>query len=123
MTELLTRRAWSGKLSFNGQRAGIGVPDADSLKITDSLSISAWVLITSYTTSADAGFILFRGDGRGALDPYALVTKPDGTVQFHLESLTKLVTWTRRCPKDGSSTSPRLSTQASASCGSTSTEF
>src|SRR5438445_2694060 len=85
--------------SFNGQRAGIGVRDAENLKIAGSLSISAWILVASYTTSADAGFILFRGDGRGGLDPYVLDTKPDGTVQFHLESLTKLVNLEAAVPK------------------------
>lgn len=85
--------------SFNGQHAGIGVPDADNLKITGSLSISAWLLVTTYTTSADAGFILFRGDGRGGLDPYVLDTKPDGTVQFHLESLAKVVNLEAPVPK------------------------
>ena len=40
-----------------------------------------------------------RGDGRAALDPYVLDTKPDGTVQFHLESLTKLVNLKVPVPK------------------------
>ena len=85
--------------SINGQRAGIGVPDTDNLKITDSLSISTWIMVASYTTGASAGSILFRGDGRGALDPYVLDTQPDGTVQFHLESLTKAVNLAAPVPK------------------------
>lgn len=46
--------------SFNGQRAAIGVPDAESLKITGSLSISAWILpdlVCEFRTS-QAGFHL-----------------------------------------------------------------
>ncbi len=75
--------------SFNGQRAGIGVRDAENLKITGSLSISAWILVASFPAGGSAGNILFRGDGRAALDPYVLDAAADGTVQFHLESLTK----------------------------------
>ena len=74
--------------SFDGQRAGINVPDAENLRITDALTISAWIQIASFPVGHH-GMIFFRGDDRFGLDPYYLSTEADGTVDFHVESLTK----------------------------------
>jgi hypothetical protein len=85
--------------SFDGKRSGLTVSDAENLKITDSLTISAWIFINSFPQGGTAGNILFRGDDRAALDPYVLDTQADGTVQFHLESLTKGVNLYAPVPK------------------------
>jgi hypothetical protein len=72
---------------FDGRNDGINVADSENLKITDSLTISAWISVASFP-QGHAGPIWFRGDDRAALDPYALSTQQGGTIQFHLEALT-----------------------------------
>ena len=63
------------------------VADDDSLKLTQSMTIEAWVLVDSFPSSGH-GTILFRGDDRGGLDPYQLTVRPEGTLFFEVTSLT-----------------------------------
>ncbi|MBI1804727.1 MAG: LamG domain-containing protein [Ignavibacteriae bacterium] len=74
--------------SFDGVDDRMNVGDPDNLKITGSLTIEAWVKIASFPDSNSGGVILFRGDDRSGLDPYAVGTTPDGKILFHIESLT-----------------------------------
>jgi Tol biopolymer transport system component len=73
--------------SFDGVNDRIGVPDADALKLTGSLSIQTWVKMTAYGSRS---MIFFRGDNRNGLDPYVLSIDSAGRVTFHLESLTEI---------------------------------
>ncbi len=76
--------------SFDGIDDRVQVPDTDSLKLTGSMTIEAWVKVNSFPagTPHDHGEIIFRGDDRGGLDPYSLATDPDGSVRFQVTSLT-----------------------------------
>jgi len=73
--------------SFDGVNDRINVADSPSLKLTQSLSIEAWIRVDGFPTSG--GVVLFRGDDRGGLDPYQLATTPDGTIKFLINSLTQ----------------------------------
>lgn len=76
-------------LVFNGKDGRIIVQDAPSLRPTGSLTIEACVLVHGFSKpdgGSHHGFILFRGDNRGANDPYFFSTEPRGTIRFHVES-------------------------------------
>ena len=72
--------------SFDGVDDRVQLPDSDSLKLTESLSIEGWVSVRSYPTFS--GVILFRGDDRGGLDPYQVYISAGGNVRFLVSSLT-----------------------------------
>src|SRR6266568_270117 len=72
--------------SFNASGTRVSIPDNDTFKLTNSLTIEGWVKI-----NADGGFILLRGDDRPGLDPYALAMGSSGHVNFHIESLTNYI--------------------------------
>ena len=76
---------------FDGVDDRVELPDLDVFKLTGSFSIDAWVFIDAYPTFAPHGEIVFRGDERAALDPYALSVEPDGFFRFHIESLVEIV--------------------------------
>lgn len=87
-TTFTAGRAGQG-FGFFGLNNGIKIPDSESLKITGSLTISAWVKVLSYPASAQLwSMVLFRGDDRFGLDPYFLGVRYDGVLVFHVESLT-----------------------------------
>ena len=71
--------------SFDGgAKTGISAADNPALKLTNSLTIEAWVEIRGLTNTID-GMILFRGDDRGGLDPYALAISGGTTsAVFHI---------------------------------------
>jgi hypothetical protein len=73
--------------SLDGADDRVQMADSNSLKLTQSLTIEGWVKVDAFPAS-DHGEILFRGDDRGGLDPYSLATEPDGTLNFHVESLS-----------------------------------
>ena len=52
------------------------IPDNDSLKLTNSLTIEGWIFANG------AGFIAFRGDSRPGLDPYVLSVELTGELQL-----------------------------------------
>jgi hypothetical protein len=82
--------------NFDGIDDRVGVADSTSLKLTQSLSIEAWVQADSITPSG--GVILFRGDDRGGLDPYSLSTTSNGSLQFQVSSLTTGASLTTAMP-------------------------
>jgi len=72
----------------DGSTGGINVADADSLKLTKSITITAWVNTFGYPPGPphDWGMIYFRGDDRSGYDPYWLAVGPDGAVRFVVEN-------------------------------------
>lgn len=81
---------------FDGVDDRVQVADSESLKLTSSLSIEAWIKADAITPSG--GVILFRGDDRGGLDPYSLSTTQTGALQFQVSSLTQGVSLTTSMP-------------------------
>lgn len=68
---------------------GIMLPDSPSLAITKSLTISAFVFVNQYPAPGNIqGCIVFRGDQRAGFDPYVLSVTPQGSLLFHVASLT-----------------------------------
>lgn len=67
-------------LNFNGADQKVAVPDNDALKLTNSLAIECWIFPRAN------GFILFRGDSRPGLDPYALTIELTHELQFLVTS-------------------------------------
>jgi hypothetical protein len=72
---------------FDGMTGGIEVPDADALKVTGSLSISAWVKLASYPAAGSGSAqLVFRGHDRDGHAPYSLAVHRDGLVYFGVDS-------------------------------------
>jgi hypothetical protein len=67
--------------SFDGINDRVQVADSESLKLTRSLTIEAWVRADSSSPMA-GGPIFFRGDDRGGLDPYVLTRDVNNTIRF-----------------------------------------
>jgi serine/threonine protein kinase len=65
---------------FRGKAQKVTIPDNESLKLTNSLTIEGWIYVRG------PGFILFRGDNRPGLDPYALQVNPGGSLAFAIYS-------------------------------------
>ncbi|MGA2240571.1 MAG: DUF4019 domain-containing protein [Verrucomicrobiota bacterium] len=65
---------------FRGKAQKVIIPDNESLKLTNSLTIEGWIYVRG------PGFILFRGDNRPGLDPYALQVNPGGSLAFAIYS-------------------------------------
>jgi len=70
---------------FDGVNDRVQAVDSASFKLTQSLTIEAWIRIDAFP-SVDHGEILFRGDDRGGLDPYSLATEPNGSLRFLISS-------------------------------------
>jgi hypothetical protein len=76
--------------SFDGVDDRVQVTDSESesLKLTASLTIEAWVLVDSFPTApAVSGHIIHRGDDRGGLDPYQLCVTAEGFLEFRIDSV------------------------------------
>lgn len=72
---------------FNGVDGAVSVPDGDSLKITGSLTLSAWVHVEAFPRPEQgAGMILFRGDDRPGLDPYTFGVNASERLFFTITS-------------------------------------
>jgi len=75
---------------FDGHAGAIFVPDFADLRLGPSLTLSAWINLAALEN--DPGEIIFRGDDRPALDPYALCIMPayhgKTEVEFLLDSGT-----------------------------------
>ena len=71
---------------FDGVNDRVQLPDSESLKLTESLSIEGWIKADSLP--AQQGEILFRGDDRGGLDPYSLSLQSNGSLRFEVASLS-----------------------------------
>jgi hypothetical protein len=68
--------------NFNGSNGWASLGDPSSLAFTQSFSIEGWIKVNGLPTSYNFGSIMFRGDDRSGLDPYQLVIKPNGDLQF-----------------------------------------
>ncbi len=75
-------------LDLDGTRGGLLLADAAPLALTDALTVSTWVYLRSYVNDGPGAQILFRGDDRAGLDPYALVLHGDGRVCFGVNDST-----------------------------------
>lgn len=71
--------------NFDGVNDRVQLPDSESLKLTESLSIEGWIKADSLPVQQ--GEILFRGDDRGGLDPYSLSLQSNGSLRFEVASL------------------------------------
>jgi subtilisin family serine protease/subtilisin-like proprotein convertase family protein len=67
--------------SFDGVDDRVIVADSENLKLTRSLTIEGWVRVDAISSTRN-GQILFRGDDRGGLDPYALSVNTNGSLRF-----------------------------------------
>jgi len=79
---------------FDGDNGYISVPGSPSLRLTASLTIECWLLVSRLPDDRNNcgwGMIFFRGDDRQGLDPYFLAVRPDGTVVFHVEDGTSQI--------------------------------
>lgn len=70
-----TGQADNMSLSFNGVNQRVFVPDSPSFALTHSLTVEALVDVTG----SQGGYVLFRGDNRGGLDPYTLSIQGSGS--------------------------------------------
>lgn len=64
-------------LALNGTNQRVFVPDSPSLALTHSLTIEALVYVTAVPKDSQ-GYVFFRGDDRGGLDPYTLAIQSWG---------------------------------------------
>ena len=70
---------------FNGTNGTVQIPDAANLAITGSLSITAYINVQQLPTLSEGfGQIFFRGDSRGAFDPYYLGVSSAGNLVFQI---------------------------------------
>jgi hypothetical protein len=70
---------------FDGAGGRVHVPDSAAFQLTEALTIEGWINVTAFTSP---GFILFRGDNRPGLDPYALYVDGSGRLNFHVGNET-----------------------------------
>jgi len=74
---------------FDGVNDRVQAADSASFKLTQSLTIEAWIRVDAIPSSTTPwGIILFRGDDRGGLDPYQLAISNSGNLSFQISSLT-----------------------------------
>jgi hypothetical protein len=71
---------------FDGVDGRVNVADSDSLKITPSLTMEAWINIAAFPFHPQnffgAAMVVFRGDDRGGLDPYYLAIYETRKIAF-----------------------------------------
>lgn len=65
-------------LEFNGTNQQVFVPDSPQFRLTHSLTLEVLVDVTAAPQNG-YGFVLFRGDNRGGLDPYTLIVQGSGS--------------------------------------------
>ena len=76
-------------LDLNGTHGGLLLADFPALALTNSMTVSTWVYLRSYVNDGPGAQILFRGDDRPGLDPYDLVLRGNGTIEFGIGSETE----------------------------------
>jgi len=71
---------------FDGTSTGINLPCVKELMFANSFTISAWAYLKSYPTGSKQlwSSIIFCGDERNGLDPFALQVGHDGKMNFLL---------------------------------------
>lgn len=62
---------------FNGTARRLSITDGPAFYFTNALTLEAWIYPRSY-----GGFVFFRGDNRGGLDPYFLELTSSGSLRF-----------------------------------------
>ena len=67
-------------LSFDGRDGQGLVGDPAELRLTGSLTISAWILVNSLPEGTRPAEVFFRGDNRFDRDPYQLAVTAEGTI-------------------------------------------
>ncbi len=72
--------------NFAGHKSGILLGDNAALRLTGSITVSAWIYPRSYVNDGPGAQILFRGDDRCGHDPYTLVIQGDGTINFGIQN-------------------------------------
>jgi streptogramin lyase len=72
--------------NFNGSNGWAALGDPSSLAFTQSFTIEGWIKVNGLPTNNNFGSIMFRGDDRGGLDPYQLVIKPNGDLEFGIDN-------------------------------------
>ena len=80
-----TREANLLSLEFNGKNQRIFIPDDQHFRLTQSLTLEAYINLTAWPPPTDFAQIVFRGDDRLALDPYFLAVL-NGQLDFHMEN-------------------------------------
>lgn len=89
---ILTAGVYGQAFHFNGVDGRVLIADSDDLKLARSLTLSAWIDVEALPGPGPAlGQIVFRGDDRGALDPYYLAIVSTGNLRFHVESQADFV--------------------------------
>jgi hypothetical protein len=68
--------------SFTGTKAWGQLGDPSSLAFTQSFTIEGWIKVNGLPINFGAATIMFRGDDRGGLDPYAIWINQSGNLQF-----------------------------------------
>jgi Concanavalin A-like lectin/glucanases superfamily/Lectin C-type domain len=85
-----TNGLYGQAFQFNGIDGRVNVADSDSLEITPSLTIEAWINIAAFPYHPQnffgAAMILFRGDDRPGLDPYYLAIYENQKIAFVINS-------------------------------------
>lgn len=74
--------------NFNGSNGWASLGDPSSLAFTASFTIEGWIRVSNSPPTTNFGSIVFRGDNRGGLDPYQLVIRPSGNIQFQINGTT-----------------------------------
>ncbi len=75
-------------LLFDGQDDRANIEDRPELAFTESMTIQCWLRIDSFPQPESGhGTIVMRSDHRGGRDPYYLITKPSGELEFGIDSL------------------------------------
>jgi len=69
---------------FDGLSSRIFVADSASLTLTNSLTLAAFIN-ADYPQNENAGWVIFRGDDRNALDPYSLALIDGNKVLFLID--------------------------------------
>ncbi len=70
---------------FDGVDDRAFVADHPSLALTDSMTIEAWIRADSFPDPEEGtGWIVFRGDDRGGLDPYKMGVQSDRSLKFEI---------------------------------------
>lgn len=66
---------------FNGSTTGISLPATGDTQFQGSFSVSVWASLKTYTGTLWSA-IIFDGDDRNGLDPYAIQVDPNGALVF-----------------------------------------
>ena len=86
---------------FDGWDGAIRVPDAESLRFTNSVTITAWVKVLSYPSPGrGVSQFVFRGDDRSGKAPYSLGVEHDGMLAFTINSGSGATTLRAPIPLD-----------------------